>query len=218
MKQQTNIPLDKFFHQVFLLELQTSHTGDPINVFGDFGESSGSSDFTTSSRAKGYNTNLLKDSSGNRQGATRVTIAAGFATCGVNADNTFVQVAPVAFTFRLAHDGSFNLPQNITDSTGVVRRTAPSGYQSSLAREVTRGGQAVRSSIVSKFSPVDFSVEFQDSQIIGERKAVPFGMDSGSVGIDDGVAGISDLVSSNDNLVAEDTIGTVSSSQDVFFS
>merc|ERR1712111_91615 len=115
---------------------------------------------------QGNNTNLLIDRSGNGQGAAGVTIAAGFTTFSIYADNTFIQVTPVAFTFGLAHDRCFNLSQNITDASSIVRGTAPSRHQSGLSREVSRGGQAVRSSIVSKFSPVNFSVKFQDSQII----------------------------------------------------
>ena len=204
--------------KISLFELQSSDTRDPINVFGDFRESSRSSDFTTSSRAKGNNTNLLIDRSGDGQGATGVTIAAGFATGSIDADNTFIQVTPVAFTLRLAHDGCFDLSQNRADAAGRIRVKSPSRHQSSLAREVSRGGQAVRSSIVSKVSPVNFGIKFQDSQVVGEGEAVPFRVDSWAVGIDDGVAGIPDLMGSNDNLVAVDTISTVSSSQDVFFS
>merc|ERR1712038_999898 len=203
--------------KISLFELQSSDTRDPINVFGDFRESSRSSDFTTSGGAEGNNTNLLIDRSGNGQGAAGVTIAARVSSFSVDADNTFIQVTPVAFTFGLAHDRCFNLSQNITDASSIVRGTAPSRHQSGLSREVSRCGQAVRSSVVSKFSPVNFIIEFQDSQIIGEGEAVPFRANSWAVGIDDGVAGIPDLMSSNDNLVAVDTISTVSSSQDVFF-
>ena len=204
--------------KISLFELQSSDTRDPINVFGDFRESSRSSNFTTSSRAKGNNTNLLIDRSGNGQGAAGVTIAARVSTFSVDADNTFIQVTPVAFTFGLAHDRCFNLSQDRADAAGRIRVKSPSRYQSSLSREVSRRGQAVRRSIVSKFSPVDFSLKFQDSQVVGEGEAVPFRVNSWAVGIDDGVAGIPDLMSSNDNLVAVDTISTVSSSQDVFFS
>ena len=107
--------------KISLFELQSSDTRDPINVFGDFRESSRSSNFTTSSRAKGNNTDLLIDRSRDGQGATGVSVTARVSSLSVDADNTFIQVTPVAFTFRLAHDGCFDLSQNITDASSIVR-------------------------------------------------------------------------------------------------
>ena len=88
-------------------------------------------------------------------------------------------------------------------------------YQSHLSGVVSIFSQTV-GSYIGFSGEVNFSFEFQNGQIVGKIVAVPFGVDGWAVGINDLVGGISDLMSSNNNFVVEDTIGTVSSSQDVF--
>ena len=90
-------------------------------------------------------------------------------------------------------------------------------YQSHFTGVVSIISQTVGSYIGFSIE-VNFSFEFQNGQIVGKIVAVPFGVDGWAVGINDLVGGISDLMSSNNNFVVVDTIGTVSSSQDVFAS
>ena len=88
-------------------------------------------------------------------------------------------------------------------------------YQSHLSGVVSIFSQTVGSYIGFSIE-VNFSFEFQNGQIVGKIVAVPFGVDGWAIGIDDLVGGISDFMSSNNNFVVVDTIGAVSSSQDVF--
>ena len=88
-------------------------------------------------------------------------------------------------------------------------------YQSHFSGVVSIISQTVGSYIGFSIE-VNFSFEFQNGQIVGKIVAVPFGVDGWAVGINDLVGGISDLMSSNNNFVVKDTIGAVSSSQDVF--
>merc|ERR1712061_508412 len=67
------------------------------------------------------------------------SVAAATSVSGVNADNTFVQVAPVVFTFRLGHDTSvINVSQNWANSTGGVGGSSPSTDQRHLTTVISR--------------------------------------------------------------------------------